>query len=138
MSGSKLLQRLYEAFGRGDMPTVLGAMAPDIRWHEAEGNPYMPSGEAWVGPDAVVTNLFTRLGEEWNGFSVHPAAFHDAGDTVTVEGRYTGEYKQTGQAIDAQFCHVWTLAGGKITKFQQYTDTGQFQDAMGARPQQAH
>jgi len=134
MSGAKLLQDLYAAFGRGDMPTVLGAMAPDVHWYEAEGNPYMPSGAAWVGPDAVVTNLFARLAEEWNGFAVHPAAFHDAGDTVTVEGRYAGEYKQTGQAIDAQFCHIWTLAGGKITKFQQYTDTGQFQNAMGARP----
>lgn len=138
MSGSKLLRRLYEAFGNGDMPTVLGAMAPGIRWYEAEGNPYMPSGEAWVGPDAVVTNLFARLGEEWNGFSVHPAAFHDAGDTVTVEGRYTGEYKKTGQAVDAQFCHIWTLADGKITKFQQYADTAQFQDTMGARPGQGH
>ena len=138
MSGSKLMQHLYEAFGNGDMPTVLGAMAPDIRWHEAEGNPYMPSGEPWVGPDAVVTNLFARLGEEWNGFSVHPEEFHDAGNTVTVEGRYTGEYKKTGQTIDAQFCHIWTLVDGKVTRFQQYADTGQFQDAMGARSGQAH
>jgi ketosteroid isomerase-like protein len=133
MSGSEMLQSLYEAFGRGDMPTVVGAMALDIHWHEAEGNPYMPSGEPWVGPDAIVTNLFTRLGDEWNGFTVHPAAFHDAGDTVTVEGRYTGEYKATGKAVDAQFCHIWTLADGKITKFQQYANTAQFQDAMGAR-----
>jgi len=73
MSGAKLLASLYEAFGRGDMPTVLGALDPGIRWHEAEGNPYMPSGEAWVGPDAVVANLFAKLGDEWNGFTVHPA-----------------------------------------------------------------
>jgi len=132
MSGSNLVKSVYEAFGSGDMETVIGAMAPEIRWHEAEGNPYMPSGEAWVGPDAVVANLFTKLGEEWNGFTVHPVSFHDAGGTVTVEGRYTGEYKETGKSIDAQFCHIWTLADGKITKFQQYVDTGQFQDAVRA------
>jgi uncharacterized protein len=130
MSGADLLASLYEAFGRGDIPTVLGAMDPGIEWREAEGNPYMPSGEAWVGPDAVVGNLFARLAEEWNGFAVHPAAFHDAGDVVTVEGRYTGEFKNTGKSVDSQFCHVWTLKDGKITKFQQYTDTGQFQGAM--------
>jgi ketosteroid isomerase-like protein len=131
MSGTKLLEGLYEAFGRGDMPTVLGAMAPGIRWHEAEGNPYMPSGDALVGPDAIVASLFAKLGEEWIGFAVHPASFHDAGDTVTVEGRYSGEYKETGKRIDAQFCHVWSLADGQITKFQQYVDTGQLQDVMG-------
>jgi ketosteroid isomerase-like protein len=131
MSSAELLAGVYEAFGRGDMPTVLGAMDPEIRWHEAEGNPYMPSGEAWVGPDAVVANLFVKLGEEWDGFTVHPASFHDAGETVVVEGRYTGAYKATGKSVDAQFCHVWTLAEGKITKFQQYVDTGKMQDAMG-------
>ena len=133
MSGAAILSGLYDAFGRGDVPAVLGAMDPEIRWHEAEGNPYMPSGEAWVGPDAILNNLFMRLAEEWEGFTVHPAAFHDAGDVVAVEGRYTGKVKESGESVDAQFCHVWSLKNGKITKFQQYTDTGAFQDAMGAR-----
>lgn len=134
MSGAELLTGLYDAFGRGDVPAVLGAMDPEIRWHEAEGNPYMPSGEAWVGPDAVLNNLFMRLGEDWDGFTVHPASFHDAGGVVAVEGRYTAQHKGSGKPIDAQFCHVWTLKDGKIVKFQQYTDTGAFQDVMGVRP----
>jgi ketosteroid isomerase-like protein len=132
MSGSEFLRGLYDAFAQGDVPTVLGAMTPDIRWHEAEGNPYKPDGEAWVGPDAIVGNLFVKLMEEWDGFSVHPKSFHDAGDRVTVEGRYTGVHKETGKSLDAQFCHIWSLSNGKATKFQQYTDTGQFQDVMGA------
>lgn len=133
MSGSELLASLYDAFGRGDVPTVLGTMDPQIRWHEAESNPYMPSGEAWVGPDAVVANLFMKLGEDWAGFTVTPIAFHDAGDVVSVEGRYTAEHRGTGKSIDAQFCHVWTVQDGRITKFQQYTDTAKFQDVMGVR-----
>ncbi len=130
MSGSEILASLYDAFGRGDIPAVLGAMHPQIRWHEAESNPYMPSGEPWVGPDAIVTDLFVKLGDEWAGFTVTPVSFHDAGDVVSVEGRYTGEYHATGRSLDAQFCHVWTLGDGKITKFQQYTDTAKFQDVM--------
>ena len=53
MDNVTLLKNLYNAFGRGDIPTVLGAMSPGIKWHQAEGNPYRPSGEAWVGPDAT-------------------------------------------------------------------------------------
>lgn len=134
MSGAQLLASLYDAFGRGDVPTVLGAMDPAIQWREAEGNPYMPTGDAWVGPDAVLNNLFVRLAEEWDGFTVHPASFHDAGDVVTVEGRYTGRFKATGVPVDTQFCHVWSLRDGKVTNFQQYTDTGAWQQAMGASP----
>jgi ketosteroid isomerase-like protein len=132
MDNVSLLKSLYEAFGRGEIPTVLGAMSPDIHWHQAEGNPYRPSGEAWVGPDAVLNNLFMRLGGEWDGFSVHPKTFHDARNSVIVEGRYTGTFKPTGKSLDTQFCHVWDVKDGKIIRFQQYVDTAKLQAVMGA------
>jgi ketosteroid isomerase-like protein len=133
MDNVKVMKDLYESFGRGDMPSVLGAMSPGIRWHQAEGNPYQPSGVPWVGPDAIVNNLFMKLGTEWDGFTVHPKSFYGAGDTVVVEGRYTGAYKPTGRSIDAQFCHIWDVKDGKVTRFQQYIDTAQMQGAMVAK-----
>ena len=133
MNNVSILKSLYDAFGRGDIPTVLGAMSPGINWHEAESNPYMPSGKAWVGPDAVLNNLFMKLGAEWDGFAVHPKSFHDAGNSVIVEARYTGKYKATGKSMDTQVCHVWDIRDGKATRFQQYVDTAKLQDVMGAR-----
>jgi ketosteroid isomerase-like protein len=133
MSNRALIEKIYDAFGKGDVPTVLNAFDPKIEWSEAEGNPYEMSGKAWVGGEAVTQNLFVRLAEEWDGFTVTPRTYHDAGDSVVVEGRYTGKHKSTGKSIDMQFCHVWTLSGGKATRFQQYCDTAQFQDAMGSR-----
>lgn len=132
MDNVKLLRNLYDAFGRGDIPAVLGAMSPEIRWHEAEGNPYMPSGGAWVGPDAVLNNLFVKLGAEWDGFAVHPKSFHDAGDSVIVEGRYSGRYKTTGRSMDTQVCHIWNIKDGKVIRFQQYVDTAKLQHVMGS------
>ena len=133
MDNVRLLKNLYDAFGKGDIPSVLGMMSPEIKWYEAEGNPYMPSGEAWVGPDAILNNLFMRIGAEWDGFTVHPKSFYGAGDSVIVEIRYSGTYKPTGKSIDAQACHVWDVKDGKATRFQQYVDTAQLQSAMGAR-----
>jgi len=133
MDNVKLLKSLYDAFGRGDVPMVLGAMSPDIRWHQAESNPYSPSGQAFVGPDAVLNNVFMRLGSEWDGFTVHTGAFHGAGDSVIVEARYSGTYKPTGKSMDAQVCHVWDIKDGKVTRFQQYMDTAKARDVMGVR-----
>ena len=132
MSNVKLIQDLYAAFARGDVATVLGGFDAGIEWREAEGNPYQPSGKAWVGPDEILRKLFMRLGAEWDGFSVHPKEFHDAGSTVVVEARYTGTYKVTGKALDAQVCHVWKFRNGKITGFQQFVDTAQLQSVMRA------
>lgn len=129
MSTAEVVESLYEAFARGDIPTVLGLLDPEVQWREA--NPYQPSGEAWVGPDAIVRNLFEKLGEDWAEFTIQPSSFHDAGDVVTVEGRFVGRHGRTGKSLDCQICHL-TVENGRITKFQQNLDTGQLQDVAGA------
>jgi uncharacterized protein len=129
----KAVQGLYEAFGRGDIAAVVGGMDPDIHWSEAEGNPYRASGGAFVGPDAIVQGLFIKLGGDFDGFTVSPKDFYDAGDSVIVEGRYTGTNKATGKALDAQFCHIFSMMDGKLHTFQQFVDTAQMQDVLGAR-----
>lgn len=133
MSHVSLVQDLYAAFGRGDVPAVLGAFAANIEWREAEGSPYQPSGKAWVGPDSVLQNLFMRMGGDWESYTAQIQRFHDAGESVVVEGRYAGKHKQSGKILDCQFCHVWRIRDGKVASFQQYTDTARMQDVMNAR-----
>ena len=111
----RLLKGGYEAFGRGDVPAVLAIFDPNIEWREAEGNPYKPDGKPWIRGDAIVQNLFMRLATEWDGFTVTPNEFYDAGDTIAVACRYTGAYKATGKSIDAQVCHVWKFTNGRAT-----------------------
>lgn len=131
MGNVQTIQGLYEAFAKGDIPTVLAGFDPKIEWREAEGNPYQLEGEAWIGGDQILQELFMKLGADWDGFTVQPREFYDAGDTVVVEGRYKGSFKGTGKSVDAQMCHVFKLRDGKVTSFQQYVDTAKFQSVMG-------
>jgi ketosteroid isomerase-like protein len=117
-----LIQALYAAFGAGDVPGVVSRMRPDIVWNEAENFVYADRNP-YVGPEAILTGVFARLGGEWDGFAAVPADYLDAGDTVIVLGRYRGTYKATGRALDAQLVHVWRIEDGKVAGFQQYTDT---------------
>jgi ketosteroid isomerase-like protein len=121
---------LYAAFGRGDVPSVLALLHPEVDWREAESSPYRPNAERWVGPDAVVSQLFVPMGDDWSFFEVRPSLFHEAGEVVTVEGRYAAQHAQSSNELDCQFCHVWTVRDGKIVKFQQYMDTARFIEAM--------
>lgn len=117
-----LVQGLYAAFKAGDVPGVIGRMCPDIVWNEAENFPYADRNP-YLGPEAILTGVFARLGTEWDGFAAIPDEFLDAGDTVVVLGRYHGTYQATGRELDAQLVHVWRIADGKLVAFQQYTDT---------------
>jgi len=43
-----------------------------------------------------------------------------------------GQSLPAGRRVDAQVCHVLRFREGKLSRFQQYTDTGQFQAVMAA------
>jgi hypothetical protein len=126
-----LVRSIYSAFAAGDVPGVVGRMAPDMVWNEAENFPYA-DGNPYTGPDAILAGVFARLGGEWEGFSANPDEFLDAGDSIVVLGRYRGTYRSNGRALDAQFAHVWRVRNGKAVSFQQYTDTLQAARATGA------
>jgi uncharacterized protein len=127
-----VIQGLYEAFGRGDVPAVLGTLDSEIQWSEADGISYA-DGNPYSSPGAVASGVFQRIVTDVEQFSVTPQRLIEAGDTVVAEGRYTGTMKTTGTPLDAQFAHVWQLRDGKVIRFQQYTDTKQWADAAGTR-----
>ncbi|HEX5733278.1 MAG TPA: nuclear transport factor 2 family protein [Blastocatellia bacterium] len=120
MSNLNLVQGVYDAFAKGDIPTVLGFLSSDVAWTEAEGFPY---GGTYTGPDAVLEGVFMRLGAEWEVFAAVPDEFIDGGDTVVVLGKYSGTYKATGKSFQANFAHVWKVREGKAVRFVQYVDT---------------
>ncbi len=37
MNNISVVKNVYEALGKGNMPSVLGAIYPKIEWHEAMG-----------------------------------------------------------------------------------------------------
>ncbi len=125
----ELMRGMYEAFGRGDIETVLGEMDEGIEWNEAENFIYADRNP-YVGPQAVLEGVFARLGEDWEVFEVKPDEILDAGDRVVALGHYIGKHKASGKEVRAQFAHVWGVREGKVTSFQQYTDTKQFADAV--------
>ena len=128
----QLAEEFYAAMGRGDFPTAMGLIDPQVVWNEAENFLYADKNP-YIGLDAVLSGVFGRLGPDWDGFSAKPEEFVDGGDTVVVFGRYSGIYKATGAKVHAQFVHVMRFKNGKVVGFQQYTDTAQFKEAAARR-----
>jgi len=124
----RTIEAMYEAFGRGDIATVLNALDPAVEWWEAENFIYA-DGNPYVGPQAVLQGVFARIGVEWEGFAVSPEQVIDGGDTIVGRGYYSGKFRRNGRDVRAQFAHVFTFRDGKVIGFQQYTDTAQFREA---------
>lgn len=126
-----IVRAFYDALEAGDPPAALARLSPDMVWSEAENFPYADRSP-YVGHDAIVEGIFARLGSEWDGFGVVVDELLDAGDRVVALGRYVGTYKASGNAMNPQAVHVWTLSDGKAVAFQQYVDTLAVARAMGA------
>jgi ketosteroid isomerase-like protein len=120
LSNLDSVKKVYEAFAKGDIPSVLGFLTPKTEWTEAEGFPYAGT---YVGPKAVLEGVFMRLGTEWDGFAAAADEFVDGGNTIVALGKYSGTYKATGKSFQANFAHVWKIQDGKATSFVQHVDT---------------
>ncbi|MEU7529080.1 nuclear transport factor 2 family protein [Saccharothrix sp. NPDC042600] len=120
MSALEVVQAHYAASERGDLDGMLAPLAPDARWTEAAGSTYAGT---YFGVDAIRENVFHRIGAEWVSFSANVSEVLDAGDTVVALGDYVGVHRTTGKAMTARFTHVWRVADGRVTSFEQVADT---------------
>jgi uncharacterized protein len=130
MSNLQAVKDIYDAMDRADVNALIEAMDPEIEWHEAEDSPYASGEGPWVGVDAIFANVFINFITKWEGFSIRRDRFHDAGDVVVMEGRYSGTCLETGKVLDAQVSHVLSIRNGRLVKFQQYTDTMHWAEVM--------
>jgi ketosteroid isomerase-like protein len=128
MTNKEIIQDLYNGFASGDVAAVTAAFADDISWTEADG---FPLAGTYVGPQAVVENVFMRLGEIGDNWAVVVERLVAEGDTVVANGKYTWNHKNSGEPCQARMAHVWTLVDGKATSFLQHVDTVKVREQMG-------
>lgn len=118
---------MYQSFDSGDIPAALAMFADDIAWTEADG---FPLAGLYIGPQAVVENVFMRLGECSDNWAITADRFIADGNTVVADGRYTWNHKRTGQPCSVRMAHIWTLADGKATAFLQHVDTAKVREQI--------
>ena len=120
MDSTAIIAEQYAATARGDVPGMLRALAPDIRWTEAAGSLYAGT---FVGPEAVLANVFGPIAEQWDGFAAEVESLLDAGDHVVALGYYSGTHRRTGRRFRARMVHIWRVADGLAVEFEQVVDS---------------
>jgi ketosteroid isomerase-like protein len=118
-----IVQDAYAAFGRGDIPAILDALADDVAWELVGEEGAFPTFGKRRGKAGALA-FFQALGggQDFSVFS--PDAFHVAGDTVFVQGHETFKVIATGKTVSTDWMHVFAVRDGKIAAFREFTDTG--------------
>ena len=110
----------YAASAQGNIDQMMADVSPQVRWTEMAG---FPCAGTWVGPQAVVDNVFAVLGRDWIDYRFELQNLIDGDDQIVGVGTYRGRYRATGKEMQARVAHVWKLQDRKIVAFEQFTDT---------------
>ena len=127
------VQRIYEAFGRADVPAILDALAEDVRWeHWADWTPHR-AGIAHLAPRTGregVGEFFAIVGQwEIAEFAVLDLMASERQVVAQVEIAAT---LPNGNSFRDQELHLWTFdEDGRVCAFRHYVDTAKQIEAAG-------
>jgi ketosteroid isomerase-like protein len=126
-----IVEQVYAAFGRGDLPRIVTAMAEDVEWRHPRPDDIPWGGErrGHRGVTDFLEAMTTTLAVE----QFTPLEFLVEDERVVVLGRERMRVRATGLAYEADWVHAWTVHGGKITRFREYTDTAAIVEALRGR-----
>jgi ketosteroid isomerase-like protein len=123
----EVIKQLYQLFAANDRTAIKDLFSDGIEWKQMKG---FPQGGVFIGPDSVFTSVFDGLRHKWRHWEAIVTEYLDAGHDIIATGYYEGIYRPTGKYVKADFAHRYTVSGGKITRFVQYTDTHLVAKAM--------
>jgi uncharacterized protein len=123
MTNVDLVKQMYSYFDTGNVSAALALFDSAIEWQECKGMPFIKDEGIFIGPEAVVNNVFMQLPISFDGFNVAISEIFGADDKVVMVGYYQGTNKATGNDFKANATHVWMVKGGKMSHFFQAVDT---------------
>ena len=118
------VQRLYCAYGRGDVAAVLAELADDVDWAAEAASTAVP----WYGPHVgkhAVPRFFEAIASnvDISEFDVVGMTSNETDVVTTVHWTFT--VKATGKTASMYMQHWWRFADGKIVFFRGSEDSEQ-------------
>ena len=128
---TQIVKDAYEAFGRGDVESILEKLDEGVVWKGVYGaRSHVPTSGERRGR-AQVSEFFKQVAQNVNFSRFEPREFIATGDKVVALGHYTAT-TPVGKNFDSDFAMVFTLSNGKVIEFQEFTDSAAVNDAYAA------
>jgi ketosteroid isomerase-like protein len=126
MSDPKIesVQRLYEAYGRGDVEAVLAEVADDVDWAAEAASTSVPWYGSYRGK-AEVPRFFKEIGSSIEVTEFTPLSFTSNETDVIVALWWAYTVNATGKRAAMHMQHWWRFGDGKIVFFRGSEDTEQ-------------
>ena len=123
-SNIKTIAAVYEAFGRGDVATILGAVTDDVDWAAETTSTGAPWYGVRHGKDAVA-EFFGAFGGSMEVEEFTPVSFAANETDVLTVVRFAARSRATGKTAAMDLHHFFRFREGKIAFYRGTEDTAQ-------------
>jgi ketosteroid isomerase-like protein len=122
---------LYAAFGRGDVPAILGVLSTDVDWYFVGRPEDIPFAGRRHG-HAQMVEFFTAIGQTVDVLEFGPREMLACEDKVLVLGHERVRVRATERVFESDWAHVYTIESGKIVRLREFYDTATIAAAFRA------
>ena len=112
------VQRMFAAFGAGDLDALLETVHPDSRWTYVGANPQLTRAE-FVGR-AQVRKFFEGILARLEMTAFNTDEFIVQGDTVVIFGSESGTVRATGRPFRNEWTQKYVVRDNQITSMVEY------------------
>jgi ketosteroid isomerase-like protein len=120
---TELVQKLYAAFQRADLPTLLEHMTDDIDW----GIEIIePTGVPWHGVGKgkkFAAAFFESLGKESIFTRFEPSDFLEGEASVSCLVTYEATLRRNGKKVTQHVIHHFSFRGDRVARWRGWEDT---------------
>ena len=121
MLSKDVVAAAYATFAAGDTDAWAKLHTEDLTFTVLG---QLPQSGVFIGTEAVIEGVFAKIPTLWPEFTLTPINIDVVGDTVYVHN------KMTGEGLDSETMHMFTLRNGKIASFKAFEDTDSMRLAM--------
>ena len=124
------VQRLYAAYGRGDLDAVVADLADDVDWAAEASGTALPWWGSFRGAGEV-PRFFKEIAANLDvtEFDIVSLTSNDTDVVAVVHWTFT--VRSTGRTASMYMQHWWRFENGKIVFFRGSEDTAQSAAAFG-------
>ena len=127
----KIIEGVYDAFSRGDVPAILEVVADDVDWATEAAS----KGAPWYGPHrgkAGVGEFFQAFGSTMEVEEFVPLSYAANDTDVLTVVRFRAKRIATGQSVSMNLHHQFSFRDGRIAYYRGTEDTAQTEAAFRA------
>jgi ketosteroid isomerase-like protein len=118
------VKALYEAFGRGDVATILDSLTDDVDWAVEAAADAAPWYGQRTGKDAVAS-FFEDLAGAVSVLEFTPQSYAANDSEVMVLIRFRASSNSTGREAAMNVHHYWRFRDGTVDHWRGSEDTAQ-------------